>query len=194
MSMKGKTRKELDRILKRDEIMRAALKLFLEKGIRDTKLEEIAESVYLTKPTIYYYFKSKDHIVDALAAKGWQYLYDVAKRNYNPDNPRESFFKIVREQMNLYKTRYELLKFLFISSGYVSEYDSEGKLKEWANYKKELMEMYENLLENLVGKDRVSLVQKAIGGVIHGILNLGRPPEDKDFVNALEFLNKLIDS
>ncbi len=192
--MKGKTRKELDRELKRDEIMRAALKLFLEKGIKDTRLEEIAESVYLTKPTIYYYFKSKEHIVDALAARGWQYLYEVARRYFDPENPRDSFFKIVREQMNLYRTRYELLKFLFVSSGHITESDGEGNLKEWASYKKELLNIYGDLLEQLVGEERVPVVQKAIGGLIHGILNLGRAPEERDFENAIEFLKKLVDS
>ena len=190
--MKGKTRKEIDRALKKEEILRAALKLFLEKGIRETKLEEIAESVYLTKPTIYYYFKSKEDIVDALIEKGWNQLLDVAKRNFDLDNPRDSLFRIIEEQMELYKNKYELLKFLFISSNQVSEYEN-GSIKPWAVAKNELMDMYEELLIKLVGEDKVSVVQKAIGGLIHGILNLGRPPEDKDFEKAMEFLKKIIE-
>ena len=190
--MKGKTRKEIDRALKKEEILRAALKLFLDKGIRETKLEEIAESVYLTKPTIYYYFKSKEDIVDALIEKGWNQLLDVAKRNFDLDNPRDSLFRIIEEQMELYKNKYELLKFLFISSNQVSEYEN-GSIKPWALAKNELMDMYEELLIKLVGEDKVSVVQKAIGGLIHGILNLGRPPEDKDFEKAMEFLKKIIE-
>ncbi len=190
--MKGKTRKEIDRALKKEEILRAALKLFLEKGIRETKLEEIAESVYLTKPTIYYYFKSKEDIVDALIEKGWNQLLDVAKRNFDLDNPRDSLFRIIEEQMELYKNKYELLKFLFISSNQVSEYEN-GSIKPWAVAKNELMDMYEELLIKLVGEDKVSVVQKAIGGLIHGILNLGRPPEDKDFEKAMEYLKKIIE-
>ncbi len=190
--MKGKTRKEIDRALKKEEILRAALKLFLDKGIRETKLEEIAESVYLTKPTIYYYFKSKEDIVDALIEKGWNQLLDVAKRNFDLDNPRDSLFRIIEEQMELYKNKYELLKFLFISSNQVSEYEN-GSIKPWAVAKNELMDMYEELLIKLVGEDKVSVVQKAIGGLIHGILNLGRPPEDKDFEKAMEFLKKIIE-
>ena len=190
--MKGKTRKEIDRALKKEEILRAALKLFLDKGIRETKLEEIAESVYLTKPTIYYYFKSKEDIVDALIEKGWNQLLDVAKRNFDLDNPRDSLFRIIEEQMELYKNKYELLKFLFISSNQVSEYEN-GSIKPWAVAKNELMDMYEELLIKLVGEDKVSVVQKAIGGLIHGILNLGRPPEDKDFEKAMEYLKKIIE-
>ena len=190
--MKGKTRKEIDRALKKEEILRAALRLFLEKGIRDTKLEEIAERVYLTKPTIYYYFKSKEDIVDALISRGWNELLNVAKKNFDSENPKESLFRIIQEQMELYKNKYDLLKFLFISSNQVSEYDN-GSLKEWAVAKKELMDMYEELLTKLVGREKVSVVQKAIGGLIHGILNLGRPPEDRDFDQALNYLKKIVE-
>ena len=190
--MKGKTRKEIDRALKKEEILSAALKLFLEKGIRETKLEEIAESVYLTKPTIYYYFKSKEDIVDALIEKGWNQLLIVAKRNFDSENPRNSLFRIIAEQLQLYKDKYELLKFLFISSNQVSEYEN-GSMKSWAAAKNELMYLYEELLVKLVGKDKVSVVQKAIGGLIHGILNLGRPPEDKDFEKAMDYLKKIIE-
>ncbi len=194
MNMKGKARKELDRALKKEEILGAALKLFLSKGIKETKLEEIAESVYLTKPTIYYYFKSKDDIIEALVSKGWKQMLDVAKSYYDLNDPYNSFFNIVQHQMELYRTSYELLKFLFLASNQVSEFDSKGEIKEWAMHKRELMDMYEKLLVKLVGdQDRVYLIQKAIGGIVHGILNLGRPPREKDFENAMDFLKRILE-
>jgi len=50
----------------KDKIIRAAEQLFSEKGFDGTSVNEIAEKAGVNKPLIYYYFKSKDGLLDFL--------------------------------------------------------------------------------------------------------------------------------
>jgi len=50
----------------KDRILRASTKLFSEKGYDATSVTEIAQSADVTKALIYYYFKGKADILDAL--------------------------------------------------------------------------------------------------------------------------------
>lgn len=48
---------------RRREIVRVAAILFDEQGYHQTSMEDIAEAVGIRKPSLYYYFKSKDELL-----------------------------------------------------------------------------------------------------------------------------------
>lgn len=48
---------------KRDAVLRTAAQLFNEKGFHAVSLDEVAERLNVTKPTLYYYVKNKDEIL-----------------------------------------------------------------------------------------------------------------------------------
>ncbi|OHD72450.1 MAG: hypothetical protein A2W19_14005 [Spirochaetes bacterium RBG_16_49_21] len=50
----------------RKRILQVAEELFSEKGFDGTGIEEIAQKAGINKATIYYHFKSKNHIIEAL--------------------------------------------------------------------------------------------------------------------------------
>lgn len=52
-----------DRADKREAVLRVAARLFNEKGFHATSLDEVAERLNVTKPTLYYYVKNKDEIL-----------------------------------------------------------------------------------------------------------------------------------
>ena len=51
------------RELKRQAVLHTAAQLFNERGFHATSLDDIAERLHVTKPTLYYYVKSKDEIL-----------------------------------------------------------------------------------------------------------------------------------
>jgi AcrR family transcriptional regulator len=61
----------------RGRILEAALRLFSELGYDKTSLREIAEEVNVTKAALYYYFRSKEDILAALAGSLFETLDDV---------------------------------------------------------------------------------------------------------------------
>ena len=48
---------------KREALLNAAAKLFREKGYEGASLNDLADMLHITKPTLYYYVKSKDQLV-----------------------------------------------------------------------------------------------------------------------------------
>src|SRR5688572_25248719 len=59
----GAKDKDPQRREKRDAVLRVAAEAFCENGVRSTSLEDIAERLNVTKPTLYYYFRNKDEIL-----------------------------------------------------------------------------------------------------------------------------------
>jgi len=51
------------RELKRQAVLQTAAQLFNERGFHATSLDDIAERLHVTKPTLYYYVRSKDDIL-----------------------------------------------------------------------------------------------------------------------------------
>jgi len=51
------------RLDKREAVLQAAAQIFNEKGFQSTNLDEVAERLNVTKPTLYYYVRSKDEIL-----------------------------------------------------------------------------------------------------------------------------------
>ena len=56
------SRKDAERHVRRQYILRAARRLFAEKGVEHTTMEDIAQEAEYTRRTLYSYFKSLDEI------------------------------------------------------------------------------------------------------------------------------------
>jgi len=50
----------------RERIQQVALELFAEKGYEKTSLREVAERLEITRPALYYHFKTKDDILGSV--------------------------------------------------------------------------------------------------------------------------------
>lgn len=67
-----------ERDLKREAVLSAAARVFAERGYHRASLDEVAQTLNVTKPTLYYYFKNKEamlfacfqHALDMLEAVG----------------------------------------------------------------------------------------------------------------------------
>lgn len=55
--------REREREVKREAVLRAAAQAFNENGFHATSLDDVANRLSVTKPTIYYYVKNKDEIL-----------------------------------------------------------------------------------------------------------------------------------
>ena len=53
---------------RRSEIIEAAAQIFAKNGYDETSLDDVAQAINLSKPTLYYYFPSKAHLFYTLAA------------------------------------------------------------------------------------------------------------------------------
>lgn len=73
---------------KKDAVRETGKRLFLEQGILQTSMEQIAEAVPVSKMTIYNYYQSKegllDHVVDSLIEESWTLYREVMDKAKDP--------------------------------------------------------------------------------------------------------------
>ncbi|HZH09744.1 MAG TPA: TetR/AcrR family transcriptional regulator [Microvirga sp.] len=70
--------RQKEREVKRDAVLRAAARAFNENGFHKTSLDDVAERLNVTKPTIYYYVKNKDQILFECVRIGLEMLEDAS--------------------------------------------------------------------------------------------------------------------
>ena len=70
-------RKEREKERRREEILDAAQRVFVEKGLTTATVDDIAIAAELSKGTLYLYFESKEDIYIALMMRGLRLLYTV---------------------------------------------------------------------------------------------------------------------
>lgn len=103
-STKRDQEKELRRDSRKKEILTAAEALFMDKGIRNTKMTDIAKASELGKATLYFYFKSKDEIVWTLLKDHSQKEYEAGKsyideKGGNGYEKLECYFKLFSDEL-----------------------------------------------------------------------------------------------
>ncbi len=94
MREKTLTRKERERIFKKQEILDASIKIFAEKGFKATTLDEIAEKSEFGKGTLYNYFSSKEEIYKEIIVRISKTHQESIKRI---EKETESFYDFIFE-------------------------------------------------------------------------------------------------
>jgi AcrR family transcriptional regulator len=77
---------------KREDIMRAALDLFVERGFHGTSVPSVADKARVAAGTIYHYFDSKEALVNAIFLRWKQAMSAEMLRDFPfQASPREQF-------------------------------------------------------------------------------------------------------
>ncbi len=89
--------------------------MFLEKGYRDTSVNSIVESVGVSKGTFYYYFDTKEDVVDALVEKISEPVYEkideiIAEKSLTAT---EKLNKIFAASMQMELDKNEIVRKIF---------------------------------------------------------------------------------
>ena len=71
----------------RRAILDEAVRLFAEKGVSETSLEEIARAANVTRGAIYWHFKNKMEIFDALHERLYQPLSEMILQDMQMAHP-----------------------------------------------------------------------------------------------------------
>lgn len=82
---------------KKEAVLEAGKRLFLEQGIMQTSMEQIAESVPVSKMTLYNYYRSKegllDHVVDRMIEEMMTLYRGVMEQAKDPLEALTSLYK-----------------------------------------------------------------------------------------------------
>lgn len=89
--------KEAERAAKRDAVLRAAVRMFNERGFHATSLDDVAASLGISKRTIYHYLANKDQVLLECITIGLQQLLEAAEQaRGEPGDGRHRLMRFLR--------------------------------------------------------------------------------------------------
>lgn len=125
-----KERKERDRQEMRDQILKSAHQLFLDKGFDEVSIRNIAEAIEYSPATIYLYFKDKNEIVHALHQDGFKLLNQHFQPLAKFEQPFERLIEIGKAYIKFATQNPGVYELLFMRSEPM-EHVSDSLDEEW---------------------------------------------------------------
>ena len=94
-------------------LLEAGIQLFAEKGYASTSVREIVEKAGVTKPVLYYYFKSKEGLLRAILdeAVAWQEVF-IAEVFEKPETSLDRLVKLYRRVYEALMENRDLFKMI----------------------------------------------------------------------------------
>jgi len=98
----------------RDEILEAALKLFAKRGYAGTSIQDIVDQTTGSKPSLYYHFKSKEALYEALLASAFDEAFALLqKAAARSQDLEEQLINVLDGQFEFQKNNPDLMRLVF---------------------------------------------------------------------------------
>lgn len=111
-------------------ISKAAKKLFVEKGIEQTTIRNIANEIDYSVGTVYLYFKDKNDIFHNLHSQGFNMLFSQMQPLSNVQNPMERLKALGRVYLNFALENPDMYNLMFTLNAPV-EFIETTQTQEW---------------------------------------------------------------
>ncbi|MCZ4225075.1 TetR/AcrR family transcriptional regulator [Pedobacter rhodius] len=95
---------------KREQIIDGAIKRFIHFGISKTTMNDIAEDLSVSKPSLYYYFPDKKHLILGVIERVFNDFFELLKKKYNPDQTLEDILFNTIDVRNTFFQKYYRLR------------------------------------------------------------------------------------
>jgi AcrR family transcriptional regulator len=121
-------------------IFRVAAKLFAEKGYNGASMREISEMSNVSKPTIYYYFGSKEGVFKELIQFGLQHGSTQAKKIAALHIPvKERLMKVIQNRFHISYEHPDFSKFFLMVFVTSENFPFFQEFKKQANIHRQLL-------------------------------------------------------
>ena len=111
---KGLTRKERERIARRNEIFVAALDLFSEKGYHNVSMHEIAQKAEFAIGTLYKFFENKETLYKSLVLEQVEKFHNaLVQAIEGPGDEIEKLRNYVKAKSEVFTANVKMIRFYF---------------------------------------------------------------------------------
>ena len=189
-------RKKEPRSVHRENISSAAATLFMEKGISQTSMDDIAKAAGYSKATLYVYFESKEEIVSVLVLDSMKGLCAYLSSDIQRQESTREEYNLICQELVRYQEEYPFyfkmtLKKINIQ---LEDQNTYPKEKETFQVGEEINEMIKSVL--LSGMERgdlradleVAPTSFACWGMLKGLIQLAASKEE--YINQSMGLSK----
>ena len=137
---------------KREQIIEGAIKRFSHFGIGKTTMNDIAEDLSVSKPSLYYYFPDKKSLIVGVIEKVFTDYFDLLKKKYNPDDTVENILFQTIEIRNSFFMKYFMLR---ISEGLPDIFNDDAMKKKLTALKDSEKVFYAEIFERAQEKEEI---------------------------------------
>lgn len=128
---------------KKEEIIKAATRLFCEKGFSSTSVQDIVNEVNISKGTLYYYFTSKQQILFEVISRGMQLMLPFVKEIYNsPLSPKDKLRKIIKTHLKWLLENIDMIS--------VGLHDRDRLIPEYRKKYMKQRDEYQKIIERII--------------------------------------------
>lgn len=157
---------------KREQIMKAAERLFTDRRFHEITLDAVARAAGVGKGTIYLYFADKDDLFFQVATSGFTELCEIVERGAPAGMPfREGLLGVCRQISAFFQHRRQLLRMMQTEDGRLCL--NRGAMRErWLTHRRQLATAVGKVLATGVreGAVRDDLAPEALAAFLLGML------------------------
>lgn len=158
----------------RTEILKSAERVFQKWGFNKTTMEDIAREAGKGKSTLYYYYKSKEEILDAVIDVEFQKIIQKARDSaLNAKSAKDRMIKYIVESINEMKDKISTYTIIWDEikrdKNFVSKLREKCQKKEEQYVQEILVAGIENNEFSFIDKSEIPIATKAIIGMIHAL-------------------------
>ncbi|MFI6923105.1 TetR/AcrR family transcriptional regulator [Nonomuraea spiralis] len=115
----------------RERIQRVALELFAERGYDKTTLQEVAERLEITRPALYYHFRTKEAILSSVVDRLVVSIDELVEWAREQPRTLEARQEILRRISGLLEDKWRpLFRFAQVNQGVVQELPDGSRMQE----------------------------------------------------------------
>jgi len=140
---------------KRQQIMKAAEKLFMTRRFHEIKMDEVAQAAKVGKGTLYLYFKDKEDLLFETITSGLDELYKLLQDKVLESLPfEEQLVGLCAEIRNFFESRRELYQMIVAEEARMFFY--VGSLGErWRQERQRIVSVVVSMIERGVAEGQV---------------------------------------
>ncbi|WP_443936591.1 TetR/AcrR family transcriptional regulator [Pedobacter sp. MW01-1-1] len=138
---------------KREQIIDGAIKRFIHFGINKTTMNDIAEDLSVSKPSLYYYFPDKKSLILGVIEKVFTDFFEHLNKKRNPNlDLNETLLNIIDIRTSYFK-KYFMLK---ISDGLPDLISDENIKEKLEGFKENEVEIYCEIFTAALNKGEIT--------------------------------------
>ena len=126
-------RKKREKTERRQAILDAALRLFIEQGFEKVSMRNIAEAIEYSPATIYLYFKDKNELLFALHNQAFGQLAQAFESVFTIEHPLERLAAVGHKYLQFAFEHPELFELMFVMTGPMEAVLARGESTPWAS-------------------------------------------------------------
>ncbi|WP_316798673.1 TetR/AcrR family transcriptional regulator [Pedobacter frigidisoli] len=178
---------------KREQIIEGAIKRFSHFGIGKTTMNDIAEDLSVSKPSLYYYFPDKKSLIVGVIEKVFTDYFDLLKKKYNPDASLETVLYQTIDIRSSFFLKYFMLR---ISEGLPDIFNDDSMKKKLTALKDNEKVFFADIFEKAqlngeIKHESMSHVAELYLESLMGLVNMCLLEMGKDLTPDKKAVNKM---